>query len=115
LTNGCEIYPHRQDLESLPFWKCDGCKNHVGCHHKTSSPTRPLGVIATKEIKGARRHIHTLIDPIWKSKRMTRGKLYREIARRLGVAEYHTGELKSMDEARRVYKIGIEIKESLKK
>lgn len=48
LTDGREIYPHRHDLYSLPFWRCDGCGNHVGCHHKTKDRTRPLGVIPTR-------------------------------------------------------------------
>ena len=30
LTHGSEIYPHRKDLYSLPFWKCDACGNFVG-------------------------------------------------------------------------------------
>lgn len=29
LTSGREVYPHRDDLASLPFWKCDGCGNTV--------------------------------------------------------------------------------------
>ena len=51
LTDGAEIYAHRRDLASLPFWKCDACGNFVGCHHKTKHRTRPLGCIPTKEIK----------------------------------------------------------------
>lgn len=34
LTDGREIYPHRQDLSGLPFWKCDTCGNYVGCHRE---------------------------------------------------------------------------------
>jgi hypothetical protein len=56
LTDGREIYPHRPDLADLPFWKCDGCGNHVGCHHKTNDRTRPLGNIPTPEIRIARKH-----------------------------------------------------------
>lgn len=51
LTDVAEIYPHRDDLHSLPFWRCDACGNSVGCHHKTQNPTRPLGCIPTNEIK----------------------------------------------------------------
>ncbi len=104
LTDGSEIYPHRPDLHSLPFWKCDGCGNNVGCHHKTKDRTRPLGIIATKELKAARQHIHRILDPLWKSKRIKRGALYAEIASRLGTHEYHTAEIKSVEEAREVYR-----------
>ncbi len=105
LTDGREIYPHRDDLFSLPFWKCDGCGNHVGCHHKTKDPTKPLGNIPTKEIRNARQYIHKILDPIWKEKRMPRGKVYAIIARELGCEQYHTAEIKSVEEARKVYTI----------
>lgn len=105
LTDGSEIYPHRPDLFSLPFWKCDGCGNHVGCHHKTANRTKPLGNIPTKEIREARQHIHKILDPIWKEKRMPRGKVYAIIAKALGCDQYHTAEIKSVEEARKVYAI----------
>ena len=105
LTNGGEVYPHRPDLADLPFWKCDTCGNHVGCHHKTRDQTRPLGNIPTKELKNARQHIHRILDPIWKEKKMPRGKLYARLARELGLEEYHTAEIKTIDEARKVYAI----------
>lgn len=104
LTNGREIYPHRKDLYILPFWKCDNCKNFIGCHHKTKNPTSPLGVIASKEIKNSRIHIHAILDPIWKSKIMTRKQIYSKISKELGYA-FHTANIKSLEEARKVYKI----------
>jgi hypothetical protein len=109
LTDGREVYPHRPDLFSLPFWKCDDCGNHVGCHHKTKDPTRPLGNIPTKELKNARQHIHRILDPIWKSGKMPRGKLYTRIAQELGYEEYHTAEIKTIEEARKVYAVVREI------
>lgn len=104
LTDGEEIYPHREDLYNLPFWKCDTCKGFVGCHHKTSIPTRPLGYIATPEIKKARIKIHAVLDPLWKSGKIKRGQAYAYIAHRLG-KPYHTGEIKTIDEAREIYTI----------
>lgn len=110
LTTGAEIYPHRPDLHSLPFWKCDDCKNFVGCHHKTKNRTKPLGCIPTKEIKNARQHIHRILDPLWKSRRMKRGEVYRMIKTRMGMdRDYHTAEIRSVDEARAVYKVVREI------
>lgn len=112
LTTGAEVYPHRGDLSGLPFWRCDGCGAFVGCHHKTKERTRPLGIIPTQELKRARQEIHKIIDPIWQKNRMRRGELYAAIASRLGVAEYHTAEIRSIEEARRVYRIARELERS---
>lgn len=104
LTNGTEIYPHRTDLYKLPFWRCDACGNFVGCHHKTNNPTRPLGCIPTPELKEARKRIHAILDPLWKGGRMTRGGVYAHLSAELGW-KYHTAKIRSMDEARKVYRI----------
>ncbi len=105
LTTGREVYPHRNDLYSLPFWKCDTCSNFVGCHHKTTERTKPLGVIPTYAIKEARKKIHAILDPLWKSNRMPRGKIYARIANDLGIPEYHTAEIRSVEVAEQVCQI----------
>lgn len=104
LVDGRKIYPHRPDLADLPFWECIVCGLFVGCHHKTKDRTRPLGCIPTKEIKAARQHIHRILDPIWKGKLMPRGKVYSRIAKAIGKEEYHTAEIRSVEEAREVYR-----------
>lgn len=102
LTAGREIYPHRKDLAELPFWKCDTCKNFVGCHHKTTNKTEPLGCIPTPELRAARRHIHAMIDPIWQSGKMGRKELYKKISEVIGW-NYHTAKIRTIEEARKVY------------
>jgi hypothetical protein len=110
LTSGAEIYLHRPDLAHIPFWKCDGCGNYVGCHWKTPDRTRPLGNILTREIMEARKHIHAILDPLWKTTKCKakakgqRRKIYAQISNRIG-KQYHTGEIKSAEEAREVYQI----------
>lgn len=104
LTDGSEIYPHRKDLADIPFWKCDTCGNYVGCHHKTDERTRPLGIIPTKELRAARGHIHALIDPLWKSGRIKRGKIYAMMSDQIGHG-YHTANIKTIEEAREIYRI----------
>lgn len=108
LTNGEETYPHRNDLFDLPFWKCDKCNNFVGCHHKTKNRTHPLGCIPTKELKNARQHIHKILDPIWQNNKMSRKALYAKLTEKLGWS-YHTAKIRSVEEARNVYKIVKEI------
>lgn len=102
LTNGAEIYAHRADLSNIPFWRCDACGNFVGCHHKTDTPTRPLGVIPTKELRAARRRVHEVVDPLWKNGPMKRSTVYARIAEHMGWRRYHTGDLRSVEHARRV-------------
>lgn len=104
LIDGKEVYPHRNDLHKLPFWKCEQCKNFVGCHHKTKDRTKPLGCIPTPEIKKARQQIHRILDPIWQSGSMDRNDLYRLISSKIGKT-YHTAEIRSIEEAREVYRI----------
>lgn len=112
LTNGSEVYPHREDLSKLPFWMCDYCGNSVGCHHKTSKPTTPLGCIPTPEIKKARSHIHALLDPIWQSGKISRSKLYRLVSDKVGW-KYHTAKIRSIEEARECYRHIRQIKQDL--
>ena len=108
LTDGKEVYPHRKDLYSIPFWKCDVCGNHVGCHHKTKDRIKPLGCIPTTEIRNARKHIHAILDPLWKSGKYKRGRIYSILTERLGF-KYHTAEISSIKQARKVYKVVKEI------
>lgn len=109
LTTGAEVYPHRSDLFAFQFWRCDDCGNWVGCHKGTASP---LGNIPTPELRYARGRIHALIDPLWKSRRTTRQALYAEISHRIG-KEYHTGDILDIEDARTVYRIGLDIKKGL--
>jgi hypothetical protein len=103
LVDGSVVYPRRPDLASLPFWQCPECKNFVGCHHKTKKRTKPLGVIADDQIKAARRHIHAILDPLWQTGLISRKTIYSELTRVLGY-QYHTAEIKTLDEARLVYR-----------
>lgn len=104
LTDGRRIYPHRPDLADLPFWECGFCGNHVGCHHKTADRTKPLGNIPTPELMRARRHIHALLDPLWQQGTLRRGQVYARISKALG-RQYHTAEIRTVEEAREVYRI----------
>lgn len=112
LADGAEIYPHRSDLSSLPFWKCDGCGNYVGCHHKTKDRTRPLGIIPTPELRNARNHVHALLDPLWQNGLIKRGVLYAMLTEALGW-KYHTACIRSVDEAREVYRLVLQIKQDI--
>lgn len=104
LTDGAEVYPRRPEFHRLPYWKCDACGNYVGCHHKTKDRTRPLGCIPTPELRAARSHIHRILDPLWKSGSVGRRHVYKMVAHALGRRDYHTSEIRSVEEAREVYR-----------
>tara|TARA_R110000851_G_scaffold322318_4_gene488277 strand:- start:707 stop:1120 length:414 start_codon:yes stop_codon:yes gene_type:complete len=112
LTSGENVYSNREDLAKKPFWRCDQCRNFVGCHDKTKTPTKPLGCIPTPKIKNARRHIHKLIDPLWQNwpePFRARAWIYRWLSGKLGY-QYHTAEIRSVEEARKIYKLCLSIK-----
>jgi len=111
LVDGGEIYPHRQDLAHKKFWKCADCGNYVGCHPDSE---KPLGFIPTAEVRKARREIHAILDPLWRSKKIRRGAAYKYISNRMGY-EYHNGELRSIEEARKAYKIVAKLHNKLNK
>lgn len=112
LTDGAEIYPHRADLSELPFWKCDTCGNFVGCYYKTTNRTHPMGCIPTPELRKARIQLHSLIDPLWKEGKIKRNTLYKRLSDQLGW-NYHTAQLRSMDDARAVYRMVLDIRKTL--
>ncbi len=113
LTNGNEVYPHRSDLKKIPFWKCDICKNFVGCHYKTSDRTKPLGCIPNNEIKQLRKHIHFQLDPLWKNGFIKRHTLYNRISKLIGY-KYHTAELRTVKQAAKVLTIIKTIRDGIK-
>lgn len=109
LTNGAEMYPHRTDLASMPFWIHDECGAFVGTHHKTKHKLKPLGFLATPEVKKWRKIIHDILDPLWRNKKIKRTKAYAYISNRIGHT-YHTGEIYSVEEGKQIYEIVLELK-----
>lgn len=101
LKTGKEIYPHRPDLKNKYIYQCPHCKNYVGTHPNTIIP---LGCIPNFQIKQARKRVHAVLDPLWKSKRYSRKEIYKIISKTLGY-EYHTGNTKSIEECNRVIEI----------
>ena len=98
LTDGSEIYPHREDLDSLPFWVCDRCNNYVGCHHKTQDRTNPLGSIPSAVLREKRKAIHAIIDPLWRGGKQSRGSVYAAMQKALGY-EFHSAEINTIQQA----------------
>jgi len=109
LTYGKSIYPHRRDLARTPFWRCETCTNFVGTHYKSRLRAKPLGCIPTPEIRALRREIHAILDPIWQTGNLSRPQIYKCLSEELGYS-YHTAEIRTVFEARKVLDAVIEIK-----
>ncbi len=90
LTHNSVLYGRNYGAWPL-IWFCDDCNAATGCHAETDIP---LGVMATKETRQARKLAHEEFDPIWREKRiLSRYKAYEWLAGRLGipVADCHIG------------------------
>ncbi len=79
LVSGLKVYPHRPDLKSLRFWRCDPCGAYVGCH-KNSPRHAPLGRLANSELRSWKQQAHSNFDPLWKTGRMNRHEAYAWLA-----------------------------------
>lgn len=108
--SGADIYPHLPKLARKVIWSCPTCKNYVGCHPHTSAP---LGTIPTPALRELRQQIHSALDPLWRSGRISRSLAYRMLSERLGIENYHTANINSMAAAwntlREVHKMGREL------
>ncbi|MEY4951752.1 MAG: hypothetical protein RL299_176 [Pseudomonadota bacterium] len=60
-------------------------------------------------MKEVRKRIHSLIDPLWKTGFKPRREIYAALTKVLG-REYHTGELRTMEEAEKVLLAAHEIR-----
>lgn len=104
LKTGAELYRKTtHTFHHMYFWQCE-CGLHVGCHKSSNGVVMPLGSIPTDELRKARKHIHAKLDPIWQQNYLNRTAVYRMMSEFLAVEDYHTGELRTIEEAREAYK-----------
>lgn len=114
LTDGREIYPHRPDLASKRFYKCDTCpSSYCGCHPNT---TTPLGYPCGAQTRKARGEAHAVVDPIWRDRITSRQTVYFELARRLQIPreECHIAWM-TADEARDAALVAKDIRADLER
>lgn len=82
-VTGEKIYPHRADLHRKVFYECEPCGAYVGCH---GGSDKPLGRLANKELREAKKAAHAAFDPIWRSGKKSRGGAYKWLAAQLGIS-----------------------------
>jgi hypothetical protein len=93
LVKGDTIYPHQKDLHAKSFYLCAPCNAWVGCH---PSSIAPLGILADKDLRRARRTAHLALDPLWRNdttRRQARARTYNWLSRQLCIplSECHIG------------------------
>lgn len=87
-----------------PAWACSRypeCDAYVGCHKGTE---KPLGRLANRELREAKKAAHAAFDPLWKGRdKGARSRGYRWIAQQLGIPapECHIGMM-DVERARKV-------------
>jgi hypothetical protein len=79
LVKGDIIYPHLDGLHHKNFWQCSNasCGAYVGCH---SGTTKPMGIVAKKELRTLRHTCHLKFDGLWKRFEVKRATAYNWIA-----------------------------------
>lgn len=85
---------------SYMCYLCKPCNSYVGCHQNTK---KPLGTMTNAEGREWRKKVHARIDPIWKSGKMERRKLYGKISGLIG-KPYHTGEA-TIEECKKILEL----------
>lgn len=87
LTYGGQIYritPALEHLRKKKFWHCAACDAYCGCHPPTAMTGGrddvPLGTLANKALREARKRAHAAFDPLWKDEGLSRTTLYKMLA-----------------------------------
>ena len=94
LVDGVAIYgswAKGHEVERKKFWRCASCDAYVGTHAGTE---RPLGPLADRPTREARRRAHAAFDPLWRGKdKGARPRAYAWLAKQLDIpgSECHIG------------------------
>lgn len=86
-TSHAKIYGGRTFSDWPYIYLCtnSACGASVGVHEGT---THPLGTLADKPTKDARKEAHAQFDPLWKDKLMKREEAYSWLAKKLDIERW---------------------------
>lgn len=84
---------------------CRKCDATCGTHRKTG---KPFGSLANKKLRELRKQCHAIIDPWWKSGKMTRNEAYRKLAKimQVPIKNAHIGIFRENDCRRMLDEVG---------
>jgi len=99
-----EIYPDRKAYlakrEPRDYWACV-CGSHV---RVDKEKVHVRYVLTTGKFSAIKNNIHSLIDPIWKSKKMTRPEVYRYMSKITKTKDFHVSLISCMKDAEKALK-----------
>jgi len=113
MVTGEDVYPHREDLYLLNFYKCHDCDAYVGCHKKNNrlglTGIEPLGRPANNKLRSIRWFVHDCLDKHWKeseNRREKRNMVYSKLSQEMDISEEecHVG-LFSITKCRKALKV----------
>ena len=98
LVMGDVVYPSNKRVHHKHFWLCEPCDAWVACHENSPS-LKPIGHLANKELREAKREVHRVFDVLWQSgylrhlqergdfasKSLCTGIAYKWLAERIGI------------------------------
>lgn len=82
-----EVYGKRYGKSYMCYY-CRPCDAYVGCHNNSRAP---LGTMANKALRQKRMEVHSIIDPLWKRGKFSRGDVYAKLADAFGET-VHVGQ-----------------------
>ena len=95
-----EVYG-RNYGQSYMIWLCRECDAYVGCHNNTKIPKGKY--LAKADLRKARRKAHSVIDPLWQSKKYKRKTIYLRLKEAFG-KEVHIGETRTIEDCEDIIK-----------
>jgi hypothetical protein len=78
---------YRREYGIWPFaYRCvsDPCDSYVGLHPKTDIP---LGTLANKETRAARKQAKAAIMPMWEDQGLDKGAVYKWLSEKMGIQD----------------------------
>lgn len=83
-TDNSRIY-HGRTYGNGKCFVCINCGASVGVHGDCPPSHKPLGLLATPQMKHLKMSCHNLFDRVWKRHLKSRGECYRILAKKMGI------------------------------
>lgn len=83
-TSNAYIY-HGKTYGNGKCYVCTNCRTSCGVHGKPVPTKRPLGILATDEMKQLKQQCHSKFDEVWRDHKLKRGACYKRLAKLMNI------------------------------